>query len=173
MPAALLDTLAAQPPVVRALLAAGPLWELTDDEVEHLAGAGGRDVDLGPARRALVATHREARAGDGSGAADHLVAADLAALAQRLTSGQPDPPDPASLVEDRVRHVRRRSLAVAGGLGRRPRAARVGGGGPGERARPPGATGGVTDHGRPGRPRLGEHPPLAGARHPGVRPGRP
>ncbi len=116
VPAALLEALAAQPPVVRALVAAGSLWELTADELDRLAGAAGRGgVDLAPARRDLVAAHRQARAGDGSGPADHLLEADLASLTHRLAAAQPDPPDPTSLVEERVRRVRRRTLALAAG----------------------------------------------------------
>ncbi|MGG5260296.1 hypothetical protein [Phycicoccus avicenniae] len=113
VPAALLDALAGRTPAARALLAAGALWEVTDDEL--LALAPGPVIDLDAERAALLEAHRAARATDGLGPADHLLAEDLVEVVHRLASAQPDPPDPAGLVLERARSVRRRSLVLGGG----------------------------------------------------------
>ncbi|MBM6401508.1 hypothetical protein [Phycicoccus sonneratiae] len=118
VPAALLDALARLRPAVRAQVGAGALWETTDDELRALAGeAAPSRADVDAARRELVAAHRAARAADGVPAADHRLDADLADLAHALARALPEPPDPAGLVVDRARRVRRRALvAGAGGL---------------------------------------------------------
>ncbi|MBT9273883.1 hypothetical protein KMZ32_07340 [Phycicoccus sp. MAQZ13P-2] len=129
VPGALLAALAHEPVPVRAALAAGPLWELTDEEVDRLvpnrgglgrAGLGrarGADDDtLAAARHRLLEGHRGALAAAGAAPADHRLDIDLADLLDRLAATLPDPPDPADLVRARERGVRRRSLVVVGAL---------------------------------------------------------
>ncbi len=124
VPGALLAALAREPAPVRALLAAGPLWELADDEVDRLAAgraglgrARGIEGDaLRAARDRLLDAHRGALAAAGAAPADHRVGIDLADLLDRLAATLPDPPDPADLVRARERGVRRRSLVVVGAL---------------------------------------------------------
>ncbi|PKW26639.1 hypothetical protein [Phycicoccus duodecadis] len=117
VPAALLETLARETPLVRAVLAAGSVWELDPRELAPLLGRGHPAV-LDAARQArdrLLAAHREARATDGLAPADHHLDDDLAELVDRLTAGRPEPPDPAALVAERSAGLRRRQLLLGAG----------------------------------------------------------
>ncbi len=112
----LLATLAGEPPLVRARLAAGVLWECDDAETADLAGVGTApaEADLAAARGRLLAAHRRALATEGLSPADWRVDRDLADALGSLSAGRPDPPDPAGLVSGRARTVRRRSLLTGG-----------------------------------------------------------
>ncbi|QIM21967.1 hypothetical protein G7075_13880 [Phycicoccus sp. HDW14] len=116
VPGALLDALAGLPVPVRGLLAAGPLWEATDGELLGLVGPDGPSpAELDDGRSRLLHAHRGARAADGLAVADHLLEHDLADLVHRLATVSPEPPDPAGLVVERVRRLRRRTLVLGGG----------------------------------------------------------
>lgn len=135
VPLSLLAALARETPGARAVLAAGVAW---DDDTQA------RPPD--DVRARLLDAHRSARAAAGLPSDDRLLGPDLVALVERLARTQPDPPDPAVLVEDRVRGMRRRSLVVGGALaagvaatGWAVGAARDGSGGASAARRPAGA----------------------------------
>ena len=115
--AALLGALAREEPLVRAALAAGPVWEVSPSDLAGLAGRRGRDLAerLHAARARLLDAHRSALAAEGISPADHRLEDDLAALLAGLAAAQPAPPDPAGLVAHRTGRTRRRSLLLGGG----------------------------------------------------------
>lgn len=119
VPAALLAALRGEEPLVRAALAAGAVWGSPEDEVAGLAQAAGLPVarltgGLRDARGRFLAAHREALAADGLSPADWRLERDVADVVDALAAAQPDPPDPAALVADRARRVRRRTVLVGG-----------------------------------------------------------
>ncbi|MBM6401507.1 hypothetical protein [Phycicoccus sonneratiae] len=116
VPAALLRALTAEEPLVRCALAAEVVWDTPPPETGRLLGRPDVEDAVASARERLLAVHRGARADDGLGPADHLLEADLVDLVHRLTTTQPEPPDPDSLVGERVRRVRRRSVVAGGGV---------------------------------------------------------
>ena len=118
VPAVLFDCLAGEPVLVRAAVAARTVWEVRPDDLALLAGRAGADLAAGiaAATHRLLAAHREARATDGLGPADHRLEDDLADLVHRLAGTAPEPPDPSAIVAERSRRVRRRSLLAGGAV---------------------------------------------------------
>ena len=98
----------------RALLAGRLLWDAGPEEVARLLDRPA--PDLRARDRALsdglAAAHTAARGGDGP--APWALDGDLADAVDVVLHDLSDPPDPAALVEDRARRVRRRSLVLGG-----------------------------------------------------------
>ena len=116
VPPALLGALTHEEPLVRAALAAGPLWERGPEEVAALLGRTGRDLPsrVEAARGRLLLAHREALAAEGLAPADHRLDADLETLLAGLAAARPEAPDPAALVAHRTGRTRRRTLLLGG-----------------------------------------------------------
>jgi hypothetical protein len=117
VPAALLAALAAEPPPVRALLAATSAWDIPLSGLAPLLGrqgAGGLQA-VPEARERLLLAHRAARAADGLAPADHHLDDDVATVVERLGAGLTEPPDPAALVAERAGGLRRRQLLLGAG----------------------------------------------------------
>ncbi|QKE82708.1 hypothetical protein [Arthrobacter sp. NEB 688] len=106
VPAALLDALAASTRAERTALAADVLW---DGDL-----APGTAPVLAATHDRMLAAHRAARAAAGRAPDDARLDADLDDLLLRLARAQPEPPDPAALVDDRTRRGARRTLLLAG-----------------------------------------------------------
>jgi len=103
-------------PLERALVGAGSVWGVGPDEVADLLGMPVVDVGERAAalRTRLVAAHGAARAGAGQNPGDCDLDVNLDAVVERLLTGLRHPPDPAALVVEHCRAVRRRSLVAAG-----------------------------------------------------------
>lgn len=113
---ALTDTLREAAPVQRAVVAGHAVWGAEPEEVAALLGMPADDAraaadDL---RGRLVAAHDRAREAEGLGPAEWALDHDLDDAVTALLRDQGDPPDPAALVADRSRRVRRRSVVVGG-----------------------------------------------------------
>lgn len=113
---ALADTLRGATPVQRAVVAGRTVWGAEPEEVAALLGVPGGDAraaadDL---RGRLAAAHDRAREAEGLGPAEWALDRDLEDAVTALLRDQGDPPDPAALVADRSRRVRRRSVVVGG-----------------------------------------------------------
>ena len=106
----------ASTPLERALVGAGSVWGVGPDEVADLLRMPVVDVREGAAalRTRLVAAHGAARAAADPDPEDCALDVNLDAVVERLLTGLRDPPDPATLVVERCRAVRRRSLVAAG-----------------------------------------------------------
>ena len=113
---ALEDLVRAATPLERALVGAGSVWGVGPDEVADLLGMPVVDAREGAAalRTRLVAAHGAARAAAGLHPGDRALDVNLDAVVERLLTGLRYPPDPAALVVERCRAVRRRSLVAAG-----------------------------------------------------------
>ncbi len=116
VPAALLQALAAEGPLVRCAVAAEVVWDCPPAETGRLLGRGAVEETVRAARDRFAEAHRAARAADGFGPADHRLDADLEDLVHRLSAAQPRPPDAGSLVGERTRRVRRRAVVAGGGV---------------------------------------------------------
>ncbi|MGG5260297.1 hypothetical protein [Phycicoccus avicenniae] len=114
--AALLPALTAETPEVRAALAADVVWDQPPAETAALLRRPDLPAAVEAARERLLTAHRAARAVQGLGPADHALDPDLTDLVHALGTGRGDPPEPASVVEQRVRRVRRRSVLLGGGV---------------------------------------------------------
>lgn len=116
--AALADTLRAATPVQRAVVAGHAVWAAEPEEVATLLGMPSADVraQADSLRGRLGAAHDRTRAAEGLSPAPWSLDRDLDDAVTALLRDQGDPPDPAALVADRSRRVRRRAV-VAGGLG--------------------------------------------------------
>jgi hypothetical protein len=123
--AALVRHLRALEPLDRALVACREVWGAGPEDVarwlDRAAPALTHRADA--VARGLEQAHATAREREGAGAAPWALERDLARAVDDLLGGLTDPPDPAVLVEARVRRVRRRSLV----LGLAAAAAAVGG----------------------------------------------
>jgi len=111
---ALVAHLRAADPLDRALLAARLLWDLGPEDVARLLGrpaAELRDRDEA-LRESLAGVHSAARGDDGP--AGWALDRDLGDAVDVLLHDLSDPPDPAALVEERARRVRRRTLVLGG-----------------------------------------------------------
>ncbi len=102
-------------PLERALIGAASVWGQGPDEVAGLLGMPPADVRerAEKLRARLVAAHEAARSALGRDGGDGALGLDLDAVVDRLLTGLPGPPDPATLVVEH-RAVRRRSLVAAG-----------------------------------------------------------
>ena len=116
--AALIATLRDATPVQRAAVAGHAVWAAEPEEVAALAGMPGADVraEAVALRARLVEAHDRARDRQGLAPAGWELDRDLDDAVTALMRDQGDPPDPAALVVDRARGVRRRAVVV-GGLG--------------------------------------------------------
>ncbi|WP_345207705.1 hypothetical protein [Fodinibacter luteus] len=116
--AALATALHGATPVQRAVLAGRAVWDLEPDEVAALLGMPSAAVraEVAALRDRLARAHDEARREEGLSPAPWALDPDVDDAVAMLLRGQGDPPDPAALVADRSRAVRRRTLVV-GGLG--------------------------------------------------------
>jgi hypothetical protein len=116
--AALLGVLRSERPLVRAGIVAPALWDCSPVETAALAGVppGPFVEQVDAARSRLRGAHRAATQPEGLPSDDWLFERDLADAIDSLADGSMEPPDPAALVHDSARRVRRRSLLV-GGLG--------------------------------------------------------
>jgi hypothetical protein len=103
-------------PVVRAALAAAVVWGCDTVETAALAGLPadplGERVDAARAR--LRHAHRTALAAGGRSPADWRMERDLGDALDELTSTGTDPPDPAGLVGEHTRGLRRRAFLTGG-----------------------------------------------------------
>ncbi len=111
---ALVAHLRALDPLARALIAGRLLWDLRPEDVARLLHRPAPDLrDRDRALRdGLAATHTTARGDDGP--APWALDRDLADAVDIVLRDLSDPPDPAALVGDRARRVRRRSLVLGG-----------------------------------------------------------
>ena len=103
-------------PLERAVVAGRAVWGLAPEDVAQSVGA-----PVGSVRDAadslhgrLAAAHDAARNASGLPPAEWALERDVAEAVEVLLRGVSDPPDPAALVSERSRVVRRRSLLVAG-----------------------------------------------------------
>ena len=104
-------------PLERCLLAAGTVWGLDPGRVAdliELPPAQARDADLA-VRRRLLDAHTAARAEAGWEPAEWALDRDVDDALDLLLADHTDPPDAVSLVGERHRQVRRRSVVVAAG----------------------------------------------------------
>ena len=123
---ALVDHLRGLEPLERALLAARQVWGAGPEDVarwlDRAAPALAQRAEV--VDRGLEEAHTTAREREGAVPAPWALERDLARAVDTLLGGLTDPPDPAALVEARVRRVRRRGLvlgavaaaATAGGI---------------------------------------------------------
>ncbi len=107
-------------PLQRATVAGHVVWAAGPEEVAALAGMPGAAVraEAETLRARLAEAHDRARDGQGLAPAEWELDRDLDDAVTALLRDQGDPPDPAALVVERARGVRRRAVVV-GGLGRR------------------------------------------------------
>ena len=112
--AALVRHLRALEPLDRALVAAGEVWGAGPEDVarwlDRAAPALTHRADA--VARGLEQAHAAAREREGAGAAPWALERDLARAVDDLLGGLTDPPDPAVLVEERARRVRRRGVVL-------------------------------------------------------------
>ena len=115
---ALADVLRAATPVRRAVVAGHAVWAAEPEEVAGLLGmpVEGVRAEAAAVRGNLSDAHDRARASQGLGPAPWSLDRDLEDAVASLLHDQGDPPDPAALVAERSRRVRRRTV-VASGLG--------------------------------------------------------
>ena len=115
---ALADALRAASPVQRAVVAGHAIWGAEADEVADLLGMPAAEVRAQAAalRDRLGTAHDRAREAEGLFPAPWSLDRDVDDAVAELLRDHGDPPDPAALVADRSRRVRRRTV-VMGGLG--------------------------------------------------------
>ncbi|HSO64262.1 MAG TPA: hypothetical protein VLQ78_04090 [Ornithinibacter sp.] len=104
------------PPLERVVLATATLWDCAPDEVARLLDVSPGTVHEHAAslRSRLATAHDAARIASGLEPSSWARDQDVTAAVDVLLRGLTDPPDPAALVADRGRGLRRRTL-VAGG----------------------------------------------------------
>ena len=103
-------------PLQRATLAGQVVWAAEPEEVAALAGMPGPAVraEAEALRTRLVGAHDGARERQGLAPAEWELDRDLDDAVSALLRDQGDPPDPAALVVERARGVRRRAVVVGG-----------------------------------------------------------
>ncbi|HEU5242573.1 MAG TPA: hypothetical protein VFU25_11180, partial [Ornithinibacter sp.] len=112
--AALVRHLRALEPLDRALVAGREVWGAGPEDVARWLDRAAPPLThrADAVARGLEQAHATAREREGAGAAPWALERDVARAVDDLLGGLTDPPDPAALVEARVRRVRRRSLVL-------------------------------------------------------------
>ena len=112
---ALVTVLRGAAPLERAVVAARSVWAMEKEEVATALGLPHASVDeaAGSLHGRLLTAHEAARGAQGLFPAEWALERDLADAVDVLLRDVTDPPDPAALVAERSRAVRRRSVLVA------------------------------------------------------------
>ena len=113
---ALTTVLRGATPLQRATVAGHAVWAAGPEEVAALAGMPGAAVraEAETLRVRLAEAHDRARDGEGLAPAEWELDRDLDDAVTELLRDQGDPPDPAALVVERARGVRRRAVVIGG-----------------------------------------------------------